>query len=224
MNKLLSILASLIAGSVPAFAADMQLKAPAPPLVNSTTWAGFYIGAGVGGMFNTSINPDTPLLDTFKMSGITYGGFAGRNWQVSSVVVGLEVNFDWANRHATNTIQESVTSTATVKYLGSARARIGFTPWQNMLLYGTAGAGWANDTADITDGKTTANAATNHFGWVGGGGLEYMFATNWTARLEYLHYDLGKASYSFGPVININVPAELKVDTVKFGLAYKFGV
>lgn len=28
-------------------------------------------------------------------------------------------------------------------------------------------------------------------GWTAGGGFEWVFAPNWTARVEYLYYDLG---------------------------------
>lgn len=33
-------------------------------------------------------------------------------------------------------------------------------------------------------------------GWAFGGGLEWMFWTNWSAKVEYLHYDLGTVSTS----------------------------
>jgi len=33
-------------------------------------------------------------------------------------------------------------------------------------------------------------------GWVVGGGLEWMLSRYWSAKLEYLHYDLGNASFS----------------------------
>jgi len=211
--------------TAPAFAADMQLRA-APPVVNVSPWNGFYLGAGVGGMFNTTLNPDTTGFDlaSYKPSGVTYGAFAGRNWQVQNWVVGLEVDFDVANRHASNTIMEEMVTTATIKYLGSARARVGFTLAPNLLVYGTAGVGLANTAASIGLGDMSVDASTNHFGWVAGGGAEWLFTNNWSARIEYKHYDLGKSSYSFGPVVNINIPAALTVDVAKFGLAYKFGV
>lgn len=228
MYRLLAILAATLGLGAPAFAADLQPR-PLPPVVNVLPWSGFYVGADVGALFNTTLSPvnDSKLLDLphFKMSGITYGGFVGHNWQIGAAVVGLEVNFDFANRRASNTIEESISATDTIKYLGSARARLGFTLGTNILAYGTAGVGWANTQASIAEGSTVVgNAAANHFGWVGGGGLEYMFAANWTARLEYLHYGLGQSSYAFSVPINLNFVQDLKVDTVRFGLAYKFGV
>jgi outer membrane immunogenic protein len=35
-------------------------------------------------------------------------------------------------------------------------------------------------------------------GYAAGAGAEWMFASNWSAKLEYLHYDLGSATYSTG--------------------------
>lgn len=226
MRRLLAILAATIGITAPAFAADLAAR-PLAPVVNATTWSGFYIGAGVGGLFNTTFEPTDVMkadLPNFKVSGITYGGFVGHNWQVGAMVLGLEVNFDFANRHTSNTVMEEITATDTLKYLGSARARVGFTIGQYLLAYGTAGAGWANTRASVGLGDVSADAATNHFGWVGGLGLEYMFASNWTARFEYLHYGLGQASYAFSVPLNANFVQDLKVDTIKFGLAYKFGV
>jgi outer membrane immunogenic protein len=36
---------------------------------------------------------------------------------------------------------------------------------------------------------------------VGGGG-EWMLSSNWSAKLEYLHYDLGSATYATGGLAN----------------------
>jgi outer membrane immunogenic protein len=34
-------------------------------------------------------------------------------------------------------------------------------------------------------------------GWTAGGGVEWMFTQNWSVKVEYLHYDLGTASFSW---------------------------
>ena len=33
-------------------------------------------------------------------------------------------------------------------------------------------------------------------GWTVGGGIEAMLARNWSAKAEYLYYDLGRTSYT----------------------------
>jgi outer membrane immunogenic protein len=34
-------------------------------------------------------------------------------------------------------------------------------------------------------------------GWTVGGGLEWLFLPNWSAKVEYLYYDLGSVSTNF---------------------------
>ncbi len=49
----------------------------------------------------------------------------------------------------------------------------------------------------------------NHYltGWTAGGGVEWMFMQNWSAKLEYLYYDLGTANYQLSPMIGTLAPA-----------------
>jgi opacity protein-like surface antigen len=68
--------------------------------------------------------------------------------------------------------------------------------WNNWLFYGTGGFAWSDDTftcTQISAGATTpplGDVRTNapmRTGWTAGarGGIEWGFARNWTARLEY---------------------------------------
>jgi outer membrane immunogenic protein len=40
-------------------------------------------------------------------------------------------------------------------------------------------------------------------GWAAGAGAEWMFASNWSAKIEYLHVDLGNVS----AIGNVTAPA-----------------
>jgi outer membrane immunogenic protein len=44
---------------------------------------------------------------------------------------------------------------------------------------------------------------------VGAGG-EWMLSSNWSAKLEYLHYDLGSATYATGGLANDVQPTTLQ--------------
>jgi outer membrane immunogenic protein len=61
-------------------------------------------------------------------------------------------------------------------------------------------------------------------GWVAGAGVEKMFAPHWSAKVEYLHYDLGnKVGYTptiIGGAVNVNVLE--RGDMVRAGINYKF--
>ena len=89
--------------TVPAFAADMPLKAPPPPV---WTWTGIYFGldAGYG-----AVTPNDPLTVTNNFGSTTTfpttlhptGAFAGAeigaNYQFNFLVVGLEADAQAAN-------------------------------------------------------------------------------------------------------------------------------
>jgi outer membrane immunogenic protein len=38
-------------------------------------------------------------------------------------------------------------------------------------------------------------------GWTAGAGLEWMFIQQWSAKVEYLHYDLGSVTFANGLLI-----------------------
>jgi outer membrane immunogenic protein len=62
-------------------------------------------------------------------------------------------------------------------------------------------------------------------GWDAGGGIEYGFAKNWTARLEYLHLDLSDQSFSFtasNGVFRGVDEGRLSIDSVRVGVSYLF--
>jgi outer membrane immunogenic protein len=39
-------------------------------------------------------------------------------------------------------------------------------------------------------------------GWTAGAGVEWMFLQGWSAKAEYLHYDLGSVSYGVSPLVS----------------------
>ena len=74
-------------------------------------------------------------------------------------------------------------------------------------------------------------------GWTLGGGFELMFASNWTAKVEYLHYDLGSVT-SHGQIADrivspsppttyyfvndVQSSTRFNGDIVRVGLNYRF--
>jgi outer membrane immunogenic protein len=117
--------------------------------------------------------------------------------------------------------------------LGSARARLGWLPSQNLLVYGTGGLAWSQitkgsftETAAVgTTSTTDISQATWEWGWVGGLGVETRIAqTNWLGRVEYLHYDFGRtgAVSSTSALSTIStVEGHLTTDVVRAALSYQ---
>src|SRR5215471_3550402 len=83
----------------------------------------------------------------------------------------------------------------TVLHSGTVRGRIGYAP-DNWLFYATGGFAWTYDQltlTQLTDGTTDAPFLWR-LGWVAGLGIEWAFAPNWTANVEYLFTKYGNSS------------------------------
>jgi len=226
----------MIAGA--AQAADMPLKAPPRQAPIYSDWTGFYLGVHGGyGWGEMKFDFDPYPFSNPEPKGGVFGGQAGYLWQWGNVVGGLEIDYSAANlkddqtvtgRIFDNEVAVSVTQSAKVDALGSARARLGFLWSPNLLAYGTAGVAWAQSSLGYSldvcfRGQCGGGGITAHessFGWVAGAGLEYQFNNNWRLRAEYLHYDFGTVGYSFQPIFTFN--ADLKVDVVRGALSFKF--
>ena len=105
------------------------------------------------------------------------------------------------------------------KWLATARLRLGYA-FDRWLPYLTGGAAFG-DVKATRVGLNSAGTNDVMAGWTVGGGVEYAFLGNWTAKLEYLYVDLGKfdCSTACGPVVD-NVSFQTNV--VRAGLNYKF--
>lgn len=84
-----------------------------------------------------------------------------------------------------------------IDWFGNLRPRIGFLPWDNVLIYGTGGfafagvQGSANIDIRQTDNKQyPASFSKTLTGWVLGAGLEWELSPHWSLRTEYLYNKL----------------------------------
>jgi opacity protein-like surface antigen len=252
--------ASLMLLGDAAMAADLPIaKAPPPAIAASlSSWAGFYLGVhgGYGWKQDDFSQSEAFFLQTpqsingVRSQGAVYGGQAGYNWQFGRAVTGLEIDFSATSIKGSNGVTETVpfgggTFTTSlslgerVQYLGSTRARLGWLPTDNVLLYGTAGLAW--ERLDLTAVSSqiatpapntqslTQRQPTDKFGWVAGVGAEVMLGSpNWIGRLEYLHYDLGQVqtanlTIQAGGFRDASTAGSQHIDVVRAGVSYKFG-
>jgi opacity protein-like surface antigen len=88
-----------------------------------------------------------------------------------------------------------------LEFFGIACGRLGFTPVEPVVLYVTGGLlvdkssfrGRLQNPACLGFCSTTSTS-NDPSGWTVGGALEYAFAPNWSAKVEYLYPDLGTLS------------------------------
>jgi outer membrane immunogenic protein len=228
LKKLRSILLATIASvglADVAAAADLggppsrrgSLKdAPAPVVYERPfSWSGLYIGANVGYGWSDVDWQDGFGPASHNGEGFLAGAQIGYNVQTGQFVFGVEADWSGAFIDGNN----STCCGHDFNWLASARGRAGIAINGNRtLLYGTGGAAWADvDYASTLPG--VSGFSNTHFGWVAGGGIEHMLTQNFSARVEYLHYSFDDAT---GAVGGISTTVEPKLDTVRFGLNYKF--
>jgi outer membrane immunogenic protein len=226
MNKRLTLVAlaavAMLGWAGSASAADMPVKAaPLPP--PAPTWTGTYIGINGGYGWGTSELSTFPFTATSGqyniqggLAGVTYGG----NWQMGHAVLGFESDLDWANINGnilTGVCGGGVCFTKN-KWLSTERMRAGW-DFNGWMVYGTLGAAFARVNAG-QDGCAVGLCGERwRAGWTAGVGVETMFWRNWSAKLEYLHFDLGRAITS-NP--GTAVEALDRGDIVRAGINYHF--
>jgi outer membrane immunogenic protein len=105
--------------------------------------------------------------------------------------------------------------TRNLDYLATVRGRVGFAVRPEALLYLTGGlafgrasqtvthtqyANWAGSSRFPADtdafGYASSQFGSTRVGWAAGGGVEWAFRGNWSAKVEYLYYDLGSVRSS----------------------------
>ncbi|MGC2813474.1 MAG: outer membrane protein [Bradyrhizobium sp.] len=228
MKKLLLGTAAVIAFAAPAFAADLPArtytKAPAYTAPEAVyNWTGFYIGGHVGGAFagNSSLQGSDG-----RFLGGVQGGFDYQfapNW-----VMGVEAQYSWlgGGNNSGRLFPGGTLVKANTDQLGSVTGRVGYT-WGPALLYAKGGYAWRDNNniavsfAGVPQPFTTDGSHRD--GYTVGAGLEYMFAPNWSAKVEYQYYNFGSTTLTSGPADIVGTRFRDDEHTVKAGLNYRFG-
>lgn len=232
LRKLTLAALSLSCIGTAAFAADLEgprrySAPPEPTYVRPFTWTGLYVGVHGGfGWSDADWNFSASTLSHSGYGGVL-GGQIGYNIQAGSAVLGLEGDYSgawlggadpcpnpaWGCHHDVNS-------------LASFRARLGFTVNDNRtLIYGTAGAAWADTTFSAQDAANTpfgSSVSRTKQGWVAGAGVEHMLTQHLSARFEYLYYGFDGIHAPAGTLDTSPTKLDLSSQVLRFGLNYKF--
>jgi len=252
----------------PAMSADLPAEAykASPLIVPVYDWTGFYVGISGGYSRGNSSNITTitgfaPVASSTHMDGGVFGGQVGYNWQANrNFVVGIEADLQGTWQNGSDNPPGTSTTTCAIaailctvttnvvgvdeklRWFGTARARLGFVPWDHVMLYVTGGAAfgeveWNATTTNAatqtffgtpTGTTTTINSGTatgTHAGWTAGAGSEWVLSGNLTAKLEYLFVDLGSFGNTFaatGVVPTVVTSSHVRDNIVRIGLNYRF--
>jgi outer membrane immunogenic protein len=224
MKKFLLCTVAIIGMAAPALAADLAARpyTKAPPMIAPIyNWTGFYIGGHIGGAFagNNSLTGS----DGRFLGGIQ----GGADYQFSTNwVIGIEAQYSWLASNNNGVLFPGGTLvTSNSDQLGSATGRLGYA-WGPALLYAKGGYAWKDgNNLGVTVGGLPAAFTTDgshRDGYTVGGGLEYMFAPSWSAKIEYQYYNFGSTTFTTGPVGISGSRFRDDENTVKAGLNYHF--
>lgn len=211
--KQILLATALVLGTGTAYAADALQEAP---VAASFDWTGAYIGVNAGGGFGTfKLSPTGGGTGVDMSAGGFLGGIqAGYNWQSGQMVYGVEADFQGSDVKASFS-EGGGSLESKIDWFGTVRARVGYTPVDRFMIYGTGGFAYGHEK--LSSGPISLSKTRT--GWTVGAGAEYAINTNWTIKSEYLYTDLGKATFTnAGSGIDVKAPFH----TVRIGLNYKF--
>ena len=235
-----------VASAATVLAADMAkpvYKAP-PPAPALYSWTGFYVGLHGGGAWSDKdwFYPCTATNLLLPPCGVAQGGHnatswlaggqVGFNYQVGQWVWGIEAEFsatELKEGHLDLAFPTDIHNSRT-DFIGTVAPRLGLT-WDRALLYAKGGAAWVNNDYSLSiasSGLTTYTADSTRWGWMVGLGIEYAFAQNWSAKVEYNYLDFGteRILYTGNGAIPGALPFDedirQRIQVVKVGLNYKF--
>lgn len=204
----------------------MPVKAPA--YVNAPyNWTGFYVGANLGGGSGKKDWNFLPATTSHNVNGVIGGAQLGYNYQIASLVLGVEGEYSAAGIKGSSACPNPVfTCTSKINGVASLTGRVGYAFPAAILVYAKGGAAWARENFTAISplfSEDTGNVTTS--GWTLGGGLEYGFWGKWSAKVEYNYYDFGTKRYDFRSPAGVVVDrADIKqrLSVVKAGINYRF--
>src|SRR6202142_1830820 len=233
MNRLLSLgiaVVCTVTSAISAQASDLPARSNQPSYYKAPSelpfsWTGFYAGINGGYAWGQSSWSD-PTVGTssgnFNTSGGLVGGQLGYNWQTGAVVLGIETDADWMSVKGSTAGLGGVCALdgggqcqTQQSWVGTTRARVGYA-FDRWLPYVTGGVAYGNIQAVQPTGMTT----NTNVGWVAGGGLEYGIDRNWSAKFEYLHFDLGTANFMGAASGTSTLAVPVTNELVRVGVNY----
>jgi len=212
------------AGLIMIMAGTAMAADPAPDAAHD--WTGPYIGLNIGyGFGDQEQSDDTGYTSGNQdIDGVVGGGQIGFNYQMDSIVLGAEADFQFAgidgdfestDNWGCGEVYDKCSTQ--VDWFGTARLRLGYA-FDNLLPYVTGGIAYGSVDSDIKTDEPGWNVSDTNVGWTVGGGLEMAFYEHFTGRVEYLYVDLGDTEstgqYDFSASANFSV--------VRAGVNYAF--
>lgn len=232
----------LVLGAGAAAAADLpsaKYLPMAPALPALYNWTGVYAGLQGGYSWGTDTTRELLTANRAFINAFEYhpssafgGAHAGFNFQMGSIVLGIEGDVEYINARSGFQDPSRVRSPndpgglvrVQQDWQASVRARIGYA-FDRVMVYGTGGVAFTefdyayfNPLAGFGEGGTFSRT-----GWTVGGGVNYALTNNLILGVDYRYTDYGKFDYVANSAF-LGLTAEQSPTThaVRGSIAYKF--
>jgi len=221
-------------------AADLAVKAPAPP--PDYNWTGLYGGAQ-GGYAWSYYEFDFPptafpvaVTQSWNSKGFAGGGVVGGQYELgaSHIVVGVEGEWNGSDLKSKNNADVlGFIHNASLDSFGSANAKLGWAlvgfPWSRSLLYVVGGAAWGDPKQTIMTpaGVSATFNGGERSGWDFGSGIDFAMTQNWILRGEWRMYGFNGSTVAPGKPFSTafgsnSASTHDTVNLARAGILYKF--
>lgn len=214
------------------------LLIPLPTLAQGFegAYAGLYTGYAwakdEGTSYAQGFDVKTGWTQETNPKSVQYGALAGYNWTLKDRwLVGVEADYDGrggendsSNQELNGTSSPFYSGTSGISSSGSLRARAGYMPSNDLLLFVTGGYAYAKvkrewETVPTNTSESNKNGQS---GWTAGVGAEYLLNDSFSARLEYRYADFGTQKDLPVDMWNEQFNQRLTEQSVRMGAAYHF--
>lgn len=209
----------------------------APPAAYD--WTGVYLGASLGYGFGendytyhspfTGGPPASDDVTSLDYDGVFGGGQIGANMQTGSIVLGIEADLSASGISGDRKTRETAPCfedgcKAEVNWFGTGRLRLGYA-FDTLMPFVTGGAALLGVEGEADQGACDYLGGCSFndtvWGWTLGGGVEWGFAGNWSAKAEYLYVSADAPDFS-GPSGRNVTADDLDFNLFRLGFNYRF--
>lgn len=185
--------------------------------------ASFYAGVQIGYSWSDSevnIPAYSNPADDVDADGVTAGGFAGADWELSGPwSLGVEVEANWSDVEGDALSGGSFSERYSIEenWNASVRARVSRDIMENTAVYAAAGWTWSDVETNYIP-PAGGNSSDTLNGWNIALGVEHNYNENVFTRAEVRYTDLDEGDFSHGG------PSEADLDStaVSFSVGWRF--
>lgn len=229
--------ACTIATALPAYSADIPMRPYYQSQMPSTfyNWTGLYLGGHGGYSWGKEREQYSDQFTqgydrSIDMNGAIFGGHIGAQKQFGRFVFGVEA--DWTKTLQKGSSTEISTNTTIddpkLNWVGTARIRAGFLPFERLHVYATGGGAYGmlrnthNEWSNSGTHLLTIDTKQALAGYALGAGVEYALGNSWVVGAEWLHLNLNAIDTTISGMSNSHYRETLTDNIFRGRISFRF--